>query len=81
MCIRVTPSTKSTNSGSRYLLDGFSERDEIWQIEEDLLYVVTLIGELWYRESPLGAKILKSVKNCNTFLVHLFSECNEIWLG
>ena len=33
VCFSVTPSTKSTNFGSRYLVDGFSERDEIWHFD------------------------------------------------
>jgi len=42
---------------------GFSERDEIWQLDGgDLLYVITEIGELWCRGSPWGANILKGVK-------------------
>ena len=46
--------------GSRYLVQEFSERDEIWQIDRGaLLYVITQIGKLWHGESPSGAKILK----------------------
>ena len=29
--LSVTPSTKSTKFGSRYLVDGLSEREEIWR--------------------------------------------------
>ena len=31
--LSVTPSTKSTKFGSRYVVDEFSERDEIWQLD------------------------------------------------
>ena len=31
--VSLTPSTKSTNFGSRYLVDGLSERDIIWQLD------------------------------------------------
>ena len=33
MFLSVTPSTKSTKFGSRYLVDGLSEREEIWRID------------------------------------------------
>jgi len=34
MFLSVTPSTKSTKfGGSRYLVDGLSEREEIWRID------------------------------------------------
>jgi len=36
----VTPSTKSANfGGSRYLVEGFSARDEIWQLDRGGLAV------------------------------------------
>jgi len=61
--MKVTPSTKSTNFGSKYLLDGFSERDDIWQLDRGgLLYVISQIGELWCMGCPWGAKILNGVK-------------------
>jgi len=70
LCLWVTQSTKSTNFGSRYLVRGFSELDEIWQLDTGaLLYVITHIGELWHG-GHLGATILKGVKICNAFLVH-----------
>ena len=57
VCPSVTPSMKSTNLGSRYLVDGFSERDEIWQLDRGaLLHVITQIGELWHRGSPGASK-------------------------
>jgi len=34
------PSTKSTNFGSIYLLEGFSEHDEIWQLDRGRLNVI-----------------------------------------
>jgi len=30
--LSVTPSTKSMKFGSRYVIEGLSERDEIWKI-------------------------------------------------
>jgi len=77
----VTLSTKLTTFGSRYFVDGLSERDEIWQIDREGLtvYVRIKIGELWPRESLCGTKILKAVKNCNTFLIHRWAERDEIW--
>jgi len=47
-CMSITPSTKSTKL----------ER----LIDEILLYMRAKIGELWLRESPLDAKILKGIK-------------------
>ena len=38
-CLLVMPSTKSTNYGSRYLAEGSSERDEIWQLDRGGLAV------------------------------------------
>ena len=63
--------------GSRYLVQGFWERDEFGSlIEEFLLYITTQIGELWHRgSSPWGMKILKVVK---TFLM-LFSYI--VWIS
>ena len=77
----VTLSTKFTTFGSRYFVDGLSERDEIWQIDRGGLtvYVRIRIGELWLTESLWGTKILKAVKNCNTFLIHRLAERDEIW--
>jgi len=37
--LSVTPSTKSTNFGSRYLVEGLSEGDEIWQLDRGCLPV------------------------------------------
>jgi len=55
VCLSVTPSTKSTNFGSRYLIHEFSERDEIWQLYRGgLLYITTQIGELWHGGVLLG---------------------------
>jgi len=49
--LSATP-TKSTKFGSRYLVDGSSERDEIWQIDrEALLYIMANIGTM----SGIGA--------------------------
>jgi len=42
-------------------------------------YIRSKIGELYPRESRWGAKILKGVKNCNTYLVHNLAEHDEIW--
>jgi len=59
MFLRVSPATKSTKFGSRYLGEGSSELDEILQISrERLLSSNTQSGDLW----PWGAKILKGVK-------------------
>jgi len=56
LLLSVTPSTKSTKFGSRYLVQGFSEGDEIWQIDRGGLavpeYIRAKIGELWPRGSP-----------------------------
>jgi len=80
MCVSVMPSTKLINFGSRYLVEGFSEGDEIWPHNRGaLLYITTQIGELWPRRFPWGTKILKCIKNCNTFLVHCLTERSEIW--
>jgi len=55
---------KSLNFGSSYLVDGFSEGEEIWQLDRGgLLHITTQIGELWNRGPPSGVKILKGVKN------------------
>jgi len=63
------PSTKLINFGSRYLVEGFSEGDEIWHLNRGaLLYITTQIGELWPRRFPWGTKILKDIK-----IVRLFS--------
>jgi len=63
---------KSTNFGSRDLEERSSEEDEIFQIIEGggLMYTTTLTGDPWYRGSPWGTKILKSVK----IYVMLFSK-------
>jgi len=54
-----------------YLVEGFSERDEIWQLDRGaLLYVITQIGELW-QWGPWGAKILKGVKNFVTLFSYI----------
>jgi len=75
----VTLSMKSTNFGSRYLIEGFSEWDEMWQLDRGtLLYTRSRIGELWLRRSSWGVKMLKGVKTCNAFLVHCLTKCDEI---
>ena len=75
VCVSIMPSRKSTNFGRRYVVDGFSERDEIWQIDRGvLLFVIILIGKLWHRGSPWGAKTLKGVNNFVTLFSYIFSE-------
>jgi len=37
------------------IVQEFSERDEIWQLDRGGLYITIQIGELW-PNSPLGAK-------------------------
>ena len=57
--LSVTPATKSTNFGSRYLGEGSLEEDEIFQVARGgLMYTMTQTGG-----SPWGTKILKGVKN------------------
>jgi len=57
MCVSVMPSTKLINFGSRYLVEGFSEGDEIWPHNRGaLLYITTQIGELWPRRFPGAPK-------------------------
>ena len=50
-------------------------------IEGAFVYITTQTGELWNTRSPLGAKMLKGVKNRNAFLVHCLTERGEIWHG
>ena len=62
-CLSVTPSTKSTNFGCRYLIERFQNGTKFSSfIEGALLYITTQIGELWPRASTCGAKIVKGVK-------------------
>jgi len=57
---------KSTNFGSKYLVEEFSEEGKIWHLGTGDLPIYTslpgLVNLLWHRGSPLGAKILKSIK-------------------
>jgi len=65
---------KSTNFGSRCLVDRLTEGDEIWQIDREGLAVTVGPGTPW------GAKILRGLKKfCNAFLVHRLADHNEIW--
>jgi len=69
--LSVTPSTKSTKFGSRYLVEGFSEWDEIWQVDRRGLDV---------HQDQDGAKVLKGVKKfCKAFLIHHSADSSEIW--
>jgi len=55
----VTPATKSTKFGSRYLGEGLSEEDEIFQVAtRGLMYTTTQTRDPWSRVSPWGTKIL-----------------------
>jgi len=48
LCASHTVDTTLTNFGNRYLVEGFSEWDEIWQLDKGaLLYNITQIAELW----------------------------------
>jgi len=67
-------STTSTKFGSKYLTDGSSEGDEIWQIDRGDLAAHQyrdFIGLLCPRETPWGAKILKGVKKFATFVSYI----------
>ena len=64
--------TKSTNFGSRYIGEGSSEEDKIFQVARGgLVYTATQTGDPWSRGSPWGTKILKGVKKN---FVTLFSK-------
>jgi len=55
--LSVTSSTKSTNFGSRYLVEGFSEGTKFGSlIEGALLYLTTQISKLWRRGSVWALK-------------------------
>jgi len=73
----VTPATKSTKFGGRYLGEGLSEEDEIFQVARGggLIYNTTQTGNPWH----WGTKILKGVKNfCNAFLQAVLTDLDEI---
>jgi len=75
-------SVKSTKFSRRYQIVRLSEGNEIWHIGSPDFSVYHEIGELWPRESPWGAKILKGVKQfCSAFLVHRLAKRDEIWQG
>jgi len=62
MFLWVTPATKSTKFGSRYLGEGSLERDEILQVAREGWCTPPLRPVTFGQEVP-GAKILKGVKN------------------
>jgi len=64
----VTPSTKSTNFCSRYLVQALSERDEIW-------HITTHIGKLWLKGTQLGRQNSEGVKIATNRL----AEGDKIW--
>ena len=69
MFLSVTPSTKSTKFGSRYLRQSQKGTKSGTLVSRTLLCISAEVGELWPRGSPWSAKILKGV---NKF-VTLFS--------
>jgi len=73
--------TKSTNFGSRYLVEGLrTGRRFVSLIEAALLYITTQIGGLWSKGSPWGARLVNGVKKrCNAFLEDRLAERDEIW--
>ena len=75
-------SVKSTKFSRRYQIVRLSEVNEIWHIGSPDFSVYHEIGELWPRESPWSAKILKGVKQfCSAFLIHRLAKRDEIWQG
>ena len=73
------PSMKSTNFGSRYLVDRLSEWDEIWQVDMGVLVVHQ--GQDWWTLAQGSLKILKGVKNFVTLFCTSFglARRDEIW--
>jgi len=72
--VSVTPSTKSTMFGSRCLVHGLSERDEIWQLDrlDTHCYMSSPRLVNFGTGVPPGAPILKGVK-----IVTLFSYADS----
>jgi len=63
MFLSVTPSTKSTKFGDRYLVRSCQNGMKFGHlIERAFLYIKAKIGDLWPRRSPGSPKILKRVK-------------------
>ena len=61
--------TLAANFGSRYLVDGLSERDEIWHIDTEGLAIYNHLPRMvnFYSRVPLGSQ---NGEICNVFLVH-----------
>jgi len=74
VCLSVTPSAKSTNFGSRYRIEGFSEWDKICQLDRGRL-AVHHHPDWWTlaQEVPVGHQNSEGVK----IIVTLFSY--TIW--
>jgi len=73
VCVSVCHAVKEIDElWQHYLVQGFSERDEIWQLGRGaLLYVITQIGELWHKGGPLGLgrQNTEGYKNCYAFVI------------
>jgi len=67
---------KLTNFGSRYLIEGVSERDEIDREGLGTSSPRLVNFGAW---GPPGRQNTEGCKNCNAFLVHRLTERDEIW--
>jgi len=83
--LSAMPSTKSMNFGSRYLIDGLSEGDEIWHIDRTTALAVHQCRDQWTvaQEVALGRQNTEGCKkiSCTTFLIHCLAKHNKIRLN
>jgi len=78
MCLWVTPATKSTKFRSRYLGEGLSERDEIFQVARGGIDVLHH-PDRWPLIQAKSQNIEGCKKFCNAFLQGSFTDLDEIW--